>query len=307
MKNLVVTAEDEGIRLDRFFKRHFAELSNNELQRRIREKYIKVNHKKATCSDRLVVGDVVTYPDNFGEEQRENTKAKIHLTKDEEEKVRSWVIYKDNDIIAINKPAGIAVQGGTRQITHIDNLLSALSFGLRRPKLVHRLDKDTSGALILARNDLSAAWLTGAFRERTIHKMYYAILDGKVEGNGGIINAPLRKKMIGNQELVVVDERYGDEAVTKYEVISKSEYATFVRFSPLTGRTHQLRVHSRHIGHPILGDKKYSTTKRKKLLLHSAEIDIPFNEKMIKITAPVPDYMREAARELGLEIGDEIK
>ena len=307
MKSLVVTAEDEGVRLDRFFKRHFNGLSNNDLQRRIREKYIKVNSKKTTCNYRLTVGDVVTYPDNLGEENREENKKNVTLTKEEEEKIQSWVIYKDNDIIAINKPAGIAVQGGTKQTTHIDSMLSALSFGLRRPKLVHRLDKDTSGVLILARNDLAAAWLTGAFRERTIHKAYYAVLDGQLDKKSGIINAPLRKKMIGNQELVIVDEQTGDEAITKFKVISSCNLATLVKFLPLTGRTHQLRVHSKYIGHPILGDRKYSSTNRKRLLLHAAEIDIPFNEKMIKIIAPIPSYMREAAQELGLEIGDEIK
>ena len=306
MKTLTVNNEDDGIRLDRYFKRHFGNFKISELNRCLREKNIKLNGKRAEGGTRLTVGDVIMYPDTFGQANKEELSAAkdLPLTEKQTAEVRSWVIYKDNDIIAINKPSGLAVQGGSKQTRHIDNMLSALSFGLRRPKLVHRLDKDTSGTLILARNDLAATWLTRAFRDRTIHKTYYAILEKKVKAGKGIIKAPLRKSLIGNQEMVIVDKENGQEAITEYEVISSSPAATLIKFHPLTGRTHQLRVHAKYIGHPIIGDKKYGKESKEKLLLHAAEIDIPYNEHNLKITAPLPAYMKEAAQRLNLDTGE---
>ncbi len=304
MKTLTVKEEDEGIRLDRYFKRHFDDFKISELNRCLREKNIKLNGKKADGGTRLSSGDIILYPDSFGQD-KEKIKASKDLPLSEKQiaEITSWIIYKDKDIIAINKPSGLAVQGGSKQTRHLDNMLSALSLGLSRPKLVHRLDKDTSGTLILARNDLAATWLTRAFKDRTIHKTYYAVLEKRMKKGKGVIKAPLRKSLIGNQEMVIVDKENGQEAVTEYEVISTSEQATLIKYRPLTGRTHQLRVHSLYIGHPIIGDKKYGTKSNEKLLLHAAEIDIPYIDKNIKITAPVPAYMKKAAEDLGLDIG----
>ena len=306
MKTLTVTTDDEGIRLDRYFKRHFSDFKISELNRCLREKNIKLNGKRAEGGSRLTSGDIILCPDTFGQTSKEekNAAKDLLLTEKQQEEIRSWIIYKSQDIIAINKPSGIAVQGGSKQTKHIDNMLSALSLGLRRPKLVHRLDKDTSGVLILARNDLAATWLTRAFKERTIHKTYYAILEKRIKKGKGIIKAPLRKSLIGNQEMVIVDKENGQEAVTEFEVLSSSPSATLIKFHPLTGRTHQLRVHSLYIGHPIIGDKKYGNKNKEKLLLHAAEIDIPYNEQIIKILAPLPSYMKKAAQDFGLDIGD---
>ena len=307
MRNFTVDTEDDGIRLDRWFKRHFESLSMNELNRCLREKNIKLNGAKATNSTRISAGDIILCPDAFKIYPTDKHKLSrdITLSDKEQKEIQSWIVYKDNDIIAINKPSGLAVQGGSKQKHHLDNMLSALSLGIKRPKLVHRLDKDTSGALLLARNDLAATWLTRAFKERGIKKVYYAILEGAIKKTNGIIKTRLHKALIGNQEMVVADKNIGLEAITEYKIISSSSEASFVEFHPLTGRTHQLRVHSGYIGHPIIGDRKYGNgTGNHKLLLHSARIDIPCTDGFISVIAPIPDYMRQAAESLKLNIGD---
>lgn len=312
MKTALVAKEDEGIRLDRWFKRHIGIFKLSELYRCLREKNIKLNGKKATAGDRIKEGDEIRYPDTFGLGTKEEKYAarEAHISDKEAKYLKSLVIYRDKYIIAINKPFGLAVQGGSGQKKYLDNMLSAFQDeGGARPKLVHRLDKDTSGVLLLATSAFAASWLTRAFKERDIHKTYYAVLEKRVKKGKGVINAPLKKAFIGGQELMVVDKTDGLEAKTEYEVLCSSDKAAFVKFKPLTGRTHQLRVHAKYIGHPIIGDTKYGNDggigkEKGHLLLHAFEIVIPDGEKDIKISAPLPEYMIQKAKELDLDLKD---
>ena len=303
MKLEVVQKEDEGIRLDRWFKRHFQSFRMSELNKCLREKNIKVNGKKAECGYRVCEKDEILYPDTFGQNKPE----KKALVSDKD---RAWlqemVIYKDRDILAINKPCGLAVQGGSGQVRFLDALLDGLDMGTgKRPKLVHRLDKDTSGVLVLARNQLAATWLTRLFKERDMHKTYLAVVSKRVKAGKGVINAPLKKAVVGGVEMVVVDKENGLPAVTEYEVLAAGDEASLIRFKPKTGRTHQIRAHAKYMGHPILGDVKYGKKDGLKLHLHALEIEIPEGERNIKISAPIPDYMKETISRFGLNQGDE--
>ena len=210
--------------------------------------------------------------------------------------VNNDILYKDDDILAINKPAGISVQGGSKIEHHIDGILEHLQFGLEfRPQLVHRLDKDTSGVLLLARNPQSARRLTLAFKNREIKKSYVALVYGKFPKKSGTIKVPIEQ--INNKE--------AKEAVTEYNTLWKGKFKenllSVVEFIPLTGRKHQLRAHSFHLGCPIVGDKKY---KIKNLIseeikmyitnmcLHAREVGVPDLEGItIRIKAPFPSHI----------------
>jgi 23S rRNA pseudouridine955/2504/2580 synthase len=173
------------------------------------------------------------------------------------------VIYEDDEVIALNKPAGLAVQGGTKTTKHIDRLLGAWGEGDRRPRLTHRLDRDTSGVLLLARNPDAAAFLAGAFARRRAKKTYWAIVEGNPSPAQGTIDLPLAKVGVDDRERMLPaepDDPKGKAAVTDFAMISRSgAHAAWLALSPHTGRTHQLRAHLLAIGHPILGDPKYNT------------------------------------------------
>ncbi len=295
--------EDDGIRLNRWFLREYPSLSLSRLQKLLRTKQIKVDGKKAETSTKLLAGQELRLPplDNEKAVKKADT-----ISQNDADFILSLVIYKDKDIIAINKPSGLAVQGGTNTTRHVDGFLEALKFeNSEKPKLVHRIDKETSGLLILARNRKSADVLTKAFREHTLQKTYLALVRGcpsKIEGE---INMPLEK--IGEKMTVV---KGGKKAVTTYKIIDNigKKYA-LLSASPLTGRTHQIRAHLEAMGCPILGDSKYYGDERcrlkdvaDKLYLHAYQIDLTavYGKKTI-ITAEVPSYYKQTCDFFGLE------
>ncbi len=300
MKTVAVEELDADIRLDRWFKRHYADLTHGELQKMLRDKNIKVNGKKARADLRVSLGDEITFPDSL--EKAETKETEQEVSEKDALWLQSMVIYKDREMIAINKPSGLAVQGGGAITRHLDAMLGALSFGMRRPKLVHRLDRDTSGVLLLGRSAQAASWLAAAFRSREMHKTYLAVVQGKVKPKTGEINAPLLKAWEDKGEKVIVDTINGSPAVTKYEVLAANEEASLVKLMPETGRTHQLRVHCQFIGHPILGDAKYGGAKASKLHLHALEIVVPKGGKeYLKIYAPLPEYMLNTIKSMGFQ------
>lgn len=297
-----VKLEDDGIRLNRWFLKYYPGLSLGRLQKLLRTKQIKVNGRKAEANTRLEQGQEIRVP------PLENEKKEIvikTISERDEKYIKDMVVYHDDNIIVLNKPSGLAVQGGTNTSKHIDGLLDVLKFGNdERPKLVHRIDKDTSGILILARHRKAAEMLTKAFREHTLQKTYLALTRGVPIKESGEIKAPLEK--IG--ERVQVTEG-GKPAITEYQVIDivGDKYA-LVEASPLTGRTHQIRVHLEYVGAPILGDDKYFGDERvksglfvHKLHLHAYKIDLSFiyGKKMI-IKAKLPDYFKDSLKTLGL-------
>ena len=304
VKIVKIKTEDDGIRLNRWFLREYPALSLGRLQKLLRTKQIKVDGKKAETSTRLIAGQELRLPPL---DEQKATPKEQNLCANDIDYIMSMVIYKDADIIALNKPSGLAVQGGTNTIKHIDGMLEALKFGNNeKPRLVHRIDKNTSGLLILARNRKTAEILTKAFREHSLQKTYLALVRGCPDKFAGEINLPLEKD---GEKTVVVPA--GKKAITEYEVLDNAakKYA-LVRAMPLTGRTHQIRAHLEAIGTPILGDDKYFGRERKrlseiadKLYLHAYQIDLsPFYGSKKILTAPLPQHFVAACQFLGLEV-----
>lgn len=298
-----IKKEDDGIRLNRWFLREYPALSLSRLQKLLRTKQIKVDGKRAETSTRLIAGQELRLPP-LDEQKAVETK-KIISNRDIEY-IQSMVIFKDENIIALNKPSGLAVQGGTNMKKHIDGMLEALKFELNeKPRLVHRIDKDTSGLLLLARNRKTAEILTKAFKEHLIQKIYLVLTRGCPVKKAGLIDLPLEK--VG-EKMEVVDD--GQKAQTKFKVIDQTgkKYA-LIEAQPLTGRTHQIRAHMEAINTPILGDYKYYGREKfkpqnmaDKLYLHAYQADLSFvygTKKIIK--AEIPNYFKEACQFLGLE------
>lgn len=304
VKIVKIAPEDDGIRLNRWFLREYPSLSLSRLQKLLRTKQIKVDGKKAETSTRLESGQELRIPPLDNEKAQKNEEI---LSKNDIELITSMVIYKDKNIIVLNKPSGLAVQGGTNTTKHIDGLLEALKFeNNEKPKLVHRIDKDTSGILLLARNRKYADILTKAFREHTLQKTYLALVRGCPDKFEGTINLALEK--IGERMQV---SKEGQKAITEYRVIDNAakRYA-LVEAMPLTGRTHQIRAHLEAMGTPILGDSKYFGRERlrlkevaDKLYLHAYKIDLSviYGKKMI-IKADLPKHFAEACKFFGLEV-----
>lgn len=302
VKYETVLDKDDQIRLDRWFQRYYPELKNGQLQRLLRGKNIRVNNQKSTADYRLKAGDVLRIPPM---EVSRKIDLPRDLSKADIDFMRSLVIYKDDDVLVLNKPAGIAVQGGTKTDRHIDGMLDALRFDKEeRPRLVHRLDKETSGALVLARTAKVATKLADSFSSRLARKIYWAVVVGKPKLLSGKIDAPLSKlSSVKGGEQMRVDFNCGQKAQTLYRVLdSLGHKASWLELSPLTGRTHQLRVHCQTMNTPIVGDVKYGGDRsvslglanERKMHLHARAIRIPHPTKgFLEVTAPLPRHMKE--------------
>lgn len=299
-----VKSEDDGMRLNRWFLKYYPNLTLGRLQKLLRTKQIKVDGKRAEASLKLVAGSEVRVPPMDDQNITEN---KVQVSGRDAKYITSLVIYKDDNIIVLNKPSGLAVQGGTNTDRHVDGMLDALCFEKsEKPKLVHRIDKNTSGILVLARNRTWADKLTKAFREHLLPKTYLALVCNTPKKESGEIKANLEK--IGEKS-VVTDE--GKPAITSFRVLDEvgSKFA-LVEAMPLTGRTHQIRAHMEYIGCPIVGDDKYFGGEKRqkfkdiqdKLYLHAYKIDLSaiYNKKLV-IKAALPTHFAEALKTLGIE------
>ena len=295
---------DDGMRLNRWFLKYYPNLTLGRLQKLLRTKQIKVDGKRAEAGLKLTAGQIIRIPP-LKEGETEPQKDK-ELSKKEIDFIRQLVLFKDDNIIAINKPSGLAVQGGTNTHLHVDGLLDGLKYEKEeRPKLVHRLDKDTSGLLLLARNRHYAEVLTKAFSSHRLPKTYLAFTKGVPHQEYGEVNAPLKKN--GEKMIISVE---GQNSRTLYRVLDKiGEHFALLEVSPLSGRTHQIRVHLESIGCPIVGDERYYGLIRQKnelfsdkLHLHAYKIDLSaiYNKQML-ITAPLPEYFKTDLRTAGLE------
>ncbi len=311
-KEYSIKEADDGIRLDRWFKRHFAGFPHSMLEKQLRKGDIRLDGKKAKSSDRLSTGQILVMPDITLTAEQKAKAPKRLLSPQEQADVQKWVLYKDANIIVINKPFGLPVQGGTKVTKSVDDLLDALKFDGERPKLTHRLDRDTSGVLVLARTARMATHLTRGFAEKTIQKTYLALVNGCPFESRGTIDFKLIKAIAAEQsfERVAVDDEDGKYAKTEYRVIEAlARRFALMELKPLTGRTHQLRVHMQAIGCSIVGDHKYggSTEDAKDigvenvLHLHAWKIEIPVGGKVIKVTAPLPKHMKNSFQSLGID------
>jgi 23S rRNA pseudouridine955/2504/2580 synthase len=301
---------DDDMRLDRWFKRAYPGLSHGRLEKLLRTGQVRVDGKRVKGNVRLMAGQSLRVPPLDKEMTPKKKKVTVTVSKADGEELQKQIIHMDKAVIAINKPAGLAVQGGSGTHRHVDAMLDALRFDAKeRPRLVHRLDKDTSGVLLLARTAKAATALTRAFKDKTARKIYWGIVVGSPHLDQGTVKAALAKSGSKMGERVQIDEVAGKRAVTDYAVIDKAgAEITWLALHPITGRTHQLRVHCQAIGTPILGDGKYGGKQAfpaglayaQQLHLHAYEIDIPHPAGgRLHVTAPPPEHFGETMKTFG--------
>jgi 23S rRNA pseudouridine955/2504/2580 synthase len=311
-RTFTVSEDDDGIRLDRWFKRHMPDVSFNMVSRWARTGQLRLAGKRAVPGDRIEAGQEIRIPPAEAAPARpvRAQPRREPLTSDEEQFVRDMVIYEDPSAFVLDKPPGLATQGGTKTHQHLDRLLDGLTGDGGRPKLVHRLDKDTSGALLVAKTARSAGHFARAFSGRTARKVYWALVVGVPDTEEGLIDAPLAKQPGTGGEKMHVDREHGLPANTRWRVIDRAgNRAAWVELQPLTGRTHQLRAHMAAIGHPIVGDAKYGGAEAfltggisRKLHLHARRIRIDAPDGgVIDVTAALPPHFAESLATLGFE------
>jgi 23S rRNA pseudouridine955/2504/2580 synthase len=311
-RTFTVAEDDDGIRLDRWFKRHMPEVSFNMVSRWARTGLLRVDGKKATPGDRIEMGQKIRMPPPAEQTARPSRAQPTRepLGEDEIAFIRDMVIYEDPHAFVLNKPPGLATQGGTKTTQHLDRLLDGIGDERGRPKLVHRLDKDTSGALLVARTARAAGHFAKAFSGRTARKVYWALVVGVPDADEGVIDAPLAKQPGTGGEKMHVSEEAGLPARTRWRLVERAGNRTaWVELQPLTGRTHQLRVHMAAIGHPIVGDGKYGGPEAfltggisRKLHLHARRIRIDAPDGgAIDVSAELPSHFAESLATLGFE------
>ncbi len=268
----------EPIRLDRYLRRLYPSVTQGIIENYLRKGKIKVNEKKAKSGDRVTYKDVISINSGLFDGYKNIVKTKIFspsVIALADKLMGEYAIMLDERFIAINKPYGLAVQGGSNISLSIDDALAYLNqTGGTYYKLVHRLDKDTSGVLLIANGYENAAKFTASFKDRVFKKIYIAVLEGALDPEEGVIS-----NYIGRLDFEiyrVLDEQDGGKfAETSYNTLEKNKSFSLVEFHPTTGRTHQLRVHSKHLGHSIIGDTKYDGAPHFRMLLHAKQLIIP--------------------------------
>lgn len=314
VQTVTVTADENNMRVDRFLEARFPGLSFSHIQRVVRKGELRVDGKRVDSKDRLEEGQSVRIPplklDTPKAASPQSEAAQKTLAT-----LKEMTIYEDDDVLVLNKPAGLAVQGGSGMTRHVDQMLEVMrdSKG-QKPRLVHRIDRETSGCLLIAKTRFAASYLTGAFRERSARKTYWALVPGLPKPKQGRISTFLAKEESEDDTIMRIAQ-HGDEgashAVTYYAVVETAgSKLTWVSLKPVTGRTHQLRAHMEHIGHPIVGDPKYFNIEnwqlpgglQNRLHLLARRIVIPHPRGgVIDATAPLPQHMQQSWNLLGLD------
>jgi len=318
VRQFTVGKDDEGARLDRWFKRHLPQVGFATVSRWARTGQVRVDGKRADPADRLSAGQVIRVPPGGTEPAGKAPRARKPLTEDQLAIADSMVIHRDRAAIVLNKPPGLATQGGSGTYEHVDGLLDAYAEvgpgdtkGAPRPRLVHRLDKDTSGVLLVAATPGSAAFFSRRFSGRSARKIYWALVVGIPEIRDGLIELPLAKQPgTGGEKMMVDESGAGQPARTRYRVLDRAgNSAAWVELQPLTGRTHQLRVHMAAIGHPIVGDGKYggqaaflTGSISRKMHLHARRLIIDHPDGApLDITAALPEHFAASMAQLGFD------
>jgi 23S rRNA pseudouridine955/2504/2580 synthase len=303
VQTLTVLPEESETRLDRWFKRHFPIVGHGLLEKWLRTGQVRVDGKRAKANQRLEPGQLIRIPPLPDDEGPKPAPKRAPVDEKIARVLRDAVLYMDDDVIVLNKPPGLAVQGGTGMADkHLDAQLDALMFDRNdRPRLVHRLDKDTSGVLLLGRTVQATAKLAAAFKSRQARKCYWALVVGVPKIRQGRIDAALAKLPGRAGEKMAVDEDEGKHAVTYYRIVDATLKRTaWLEMEPRTGRTHQLRAHCQLLGTPILGDGKYGaadafiagTGISRKLHLHARALRLPHPKGgWLEVVAPVPEHI----------------
>jgi len=317
VRQFTVQADDDGIRLDRWFKRHLPQVGFATVSRWARTGQLRVDGARADPADRLATGQVLRVPPGgAARPSSPQARPRAELTDEQRADAQAMLIAKTDSALVLNKPPGLATQGGTGMRTHVDALLDAYAEGDEpRPRLVHRLDKDTSGVLLVARTPGSAAFFSKRFSGRSAKKVYWALVVGVPDIAEGTIEAPLAKQPGTGGEKMHVDEEGGQPAKTRYRVLERAgNRAAWVELQPLTGRTHQLRVHLAAIGHPIVGDGKYggqdaflTGSISRKMHLHARRliIDAPKSDSSggtLDVTAELPEHFAASMEQMGFDL-----
>ena len=304
-----VDADEDGMRLDRWFKVHFPGVGFGQLQKLLRSGQVRIDGGRAKTSSRVATGQMVRVPPL----DMESAAKPRHMTQNtirdrsDEDVLRAMLLFEDKKVFVFNKPSGLAVQGGSGINRSVDSMLESLrDKSGQKPRLVHRLDRDTSGVLVVAKTRGAAAQLTGSFRHRDTEKTYWALVAGVPRNREGRISTYLVKEKTEEGDKMRVakhGEKGADHAISFYRVIdSGPRRVSWLAMQPHTGRTHQLRVHAAHLGHPIVGDPKYFDIEnwerpggvQNRLHLHARRIRIPHpdpSQPMIDVTAPLPPHM----------------
>jgi 23S rRNA pseudouridine955/2504/2580 synthase len=314
-----IKPDEEGLRLDRWFQRHFPQLTHGRLEKLLRTGQVRVDGARAKASHRVAGGEAIRalpLPVSPAEVLAEKPKPKIGAK--DRAFVEGLVLHRDDDVIVLNKPPGLAVQGGTKTERHLDALLPALAEeGKDRPRLVHRLDRDTSGVMVVAANARAAAKLAQAFRARDTRKVYWALTTGVPTPRHGRIDGALIKRAApdGRERMRLAEEGEDDDAknaVTLFDVLDHVTTMAWVALMPLTGRTHQLRAHMAAIDTPIVGDGKYGKEPARshgeipnRLMLHARSLRIRHPRgKWLDVTAPLPPHMAKVWDMFGFDKDD---
>lgn len=330
VQTVEVGADEGDQRLDRWFKRRFPHIGQVLIEKMCRKGEIRVDGGRVKPATRLETGQSVRIPPLPDEAAPQPFTRRETVSENDAKMMQGLVLYRDEHIIALNKPPGLPTQGGSKQTRHVDGLAEALKFGNEdKPRLVHRLDKDTSGVLLLARSRQAAVKLTEAFRARDTRKIYWAAVAGTPQPRMGTVRFGLVKapghgkggegeKMHCIHPRAVEDTPGAKRATTDYAVLSAlGGRVSWMALVPVTGRTHQLRAHMAELGHPIIGDGKYGGSGQenlgdgwgaqlggeisRKLHLHARHLSFthPFTGARITLTAPLPEHMKRTWDTLG--------
>ncbi|MQQ08436.1 RluA family pseudouridine synthase [Epibacterium sp. SM1979] len=325
VQNITVSEDDAGQRIDRWLRRLFPHVNQGRIEKMCRKGELRLDGGRVKANTRVEAGQTVRVPPLAASDLKLAAPREARISEADAKMIRDCVIYKDDAVLAINKPAGLAVQGGSGTTKHVDGLAEALKFDLdEKPRLVHRLDKDTSGVLILARTRLAAQALTAAFRHHATRKIYWALVAGVPtpylgEVKCGLVKAGGHGRSGEGEKMIAVHlnevdstpgaKRSHTQYATLYRVANR---ASWVAMEPITGRTHQLRAHMAEIGHPIAGDGKYGGSGQdnmgdgwgaqiggvisKKLHLHCRRMafEHPDTKKQVSIVAELPEHMKQS-------------